>query len=780
MTRATRRDQNVRMRLPSRSLIVTAVVLALVASACTGDDDDTTSTTATTDETTADTEASADDGTAELDGEGLTIGFIRPPAGLFDSLGAAQAGALALAADDIAAGGGVLGGPLTVVEGLPEPARGAELVFDDLVDDGINLIVGPSSSEEARLIIPKIPAADAVVCGASTTAPGLPELPEADGRFVRTSFDDNVVALHAFDRIRERTASIVSRPPQVTLVVRGDAYGDGISSSLAGLLNLVGTEVAVDRYVPEDVLAEGLGERVAALGGDLVVIIGLEEGPRNSRLMQEAGVDPTKMIGLDGLATSRFGAKAGLENPIALDGLTVIGATGPIDFLTRLIDQDESREEVLYGAQAYDCAIAMALAVEAAESTDGAEVSAALREVTGGGTICTTYSTCAELLRAGADIDYDGPSGAVELTEEGEPGGGRFITAKLRGGAYDIVADLRIALEEIRDRVAPRLAGFIGDVQVALTQLGYYEGPINGVESDEFRAAVAAFQTDAGLEPTGELDAATIAAIQEALAEQGLLLDASISEVQQVLTELGYYSGPIDGNFTQELSDAIAAFQADLGVEPTGILDAATLRAIYEAGVQAGQEVEPPPTTTTIVATTIPTTTVPAPTTTAVAPTTTAVATTTTTVAVTASILDVLTAEPTFSELVTLLDTPGLEDVKAALADPSQSITLLAPTNDALPDDVGTTDPVELRRTLLYHGLNGAFDATLLTPGSYDTLLIDGAAPAATVQVSASGGSISVAGGSGSPVPIVDPNDLPATNGFVHALGGLLAPPPAP
>ena len=85
-----------------------------------------------------------------------------------------------------------------------------------------------------------------------------------------------------------------------------------------------------------------------------------------------------------------------------------------------------------------------------------------------------------------------------------------------------------------------------------------------------------------------------------------------------------------------------------------------------------------------------------------------------------------------------------------------------------------------MRRTLLYHGLSGAFDAALLTPGSYDTLLIDGGAPAATVQVNASGGSISVAGASGPPVPIVAPNDLPATNGFVHALGGVLAPPPAP
>ena len=768
------------MRIRTRSLLVSTVVLGLVASACTGDDDDAATTTTGAEE--EDTETEATEG-SDLDGDGLTIGFIRPPAGLFDLLGAAQAGALELAAEDIAVGGGVLGGPLTVVEGQPEPARGAELVFDDLVDDDIRLIVGPSSSDEARLIIPKIAGADAVVCGASTTAPGLPELPEAEGRFVRTSFDDNIVALHAFDRIRERTAAILDRPPKVSLVVRGDSYGDGISGTLAGLLGLVGTEVAVERYVPEDVLAEGLGDRVAALGGDIVIIVGLEESPRISRLMQEAGVDPTTMIGLDGLATPRFGAKAGIEEPNVLDGLTAIGATGPIDFLTRLAEMDESREEVLYGAQAYDCAISLALAVEAAGTTDGGAVSTALRDVTGDGTICTTYADCAELLRAGEDIDYDGPSGSVDLTDEGEPGGGRFITGKLSNGTFDIVSDLRIALEEIRDRVAPRLAGFIGDIQVALTQLGYYTGPINGAQNDEFTAAVAAFQTDAGLEPTGELDAATIAAIQDTLAEQGLLLGASVAEVQQVLTDLGYYTGPIDGRFTQDLSDAIAAFQTDLGLEPTGILDAATLRAIFAAGVKSGQEVVPPVTTTPPASTTTTTapastTTVPAATTT-VAATTTTVAATTTTAAVTASIYDVLATQPTFSELVALLDLPAYAAVKTVLSDPAQSITLLAPTNDALPDDIGSGDVAAVTRILLYHGLAGRFDAAALTPGTYDTLL-DDAGTIATVAVTASSGSISITDASGATVAVIAPNDLIASNGIVHALGGVLTPPAAP
>ena len=46
-----------------------------------------------------------------------------------------------------------------------------------------------------------------------------------------------------------------------------------------------------------------------------------------------------------------------------------------------------------------------------------------------------------------------------------------------------------------------------------------------------------------------------------------------------LMTELGFYTGPIDGVWNQELTDAIKALQRELGVPETGVLDAATLQA---------------------------------------------------------------------------------------------------------------------------------------------------------------------------------------------------------
>ena len=189
---------------------------------------------------------------------------------------------------------------------------------------------------------------------------------------------------------------------------------------------------------------------MVATDADLIVLIALEEGPRLAGVIQEAGGDPNDFLGLDGLATPRFGEKGNPQDPSTLDGTTVIGATGPISFLTRLVERPESEGEVLYGAQAYDCAISYALAAEATGGSDPEAISAALREVTSGGEICTTYAMCKEMIANGVDIDYDGPSGPIDLQEDGEPGGGRFITARSFDGTLHIVADLKIDLSELR------------------------------------------------------------------------------------------------------------------------------------------------------------------------------------------------------------------------------------------------------------------------------------------------------------------------------------------
>jgi ABC-type branched-subunit amino acid transport system substrate-binding protein len=81
------------------------------------------------------------------------------------------------------------------------------------------------------------------------------------------------------------------------------------------------------------------------------------------------------------------------------------------------IDLDDT---YAYGPEAYDSAIIIALAAQVAED-DGAAHAAEIVNVTKDGEKCNTFADCLALIEAGTDIDYDGVSGATDMSGNGEP-----------------------------------------------------------------------------------------------------------------------------------------------------------------------------------------------------------------------------------------------------------------------------------------------------------------------------------------------------------------------
>ena len=96
-------------------------------------------------------------------------------------------------------------------------------------------------------------------------------------------------------------------------------------------------------------------------------------------------------------------------------------------------------------------------------------------------------------------------------------------------------------------------------------------------------AAVEQLQTDSELPVTGLVDEATARALEEKLAAVGQQQSTQTVMLQTILSLAGYWDGPIDGVWTDELTQALMDFQAALGVEPTGVVDAATIAAFEQA-----------------------------------------------------------------------------------------------------------------------------------------------------------------------------------------------------
>ena len=101
-----------------------------------------------------------------------------------------------------------------------------------------------------------------------------------------------------------------------------------------------------------------------------------------------------------------------------------------------------------------------------------------------------------------------------------------------------------------------------------------------------------------GCRSTGTVDKATAAALESDLATQGGAAEqqsvATTAAVQQTLSLAGFWTGPVDGEWTPALTEALKAFQTELGVKPTGTVDAATIAALERAIAEAGEpELDP-------------------------------------------------------------------------------------------------------------------------------------------------------------------------------------------
>jgi hypothetical protein len=59
-----------------------------------------------------------------------------------------------------------------------------------------------------------------------------------------------------------------------------------------------------------------------------------------------------------------------------------------------------------------------------------------------------------------------------------------------------------------------------------------------------------------------------------------LLPDQVIVNVQKALKQLGYYTGDVNGSLGVNTRNALTAYQQDYGLDPTGVVDEATVRAL--------------------------------------------------------------------------------------------------------------------------------------------------------------------------------------------------------
>lgn len=165
-----------------------------------------------------------------------------------------------------------------------------------------------------------------------------------------------------------------------------------------------------------------------------------------------------------------------------------------------------------------------------------------------------------------------------------------------------LLVDAGCVTDEQKQQSEAAVSAYTTALQQDLADAGFYDGAVDGIYGPATVAAVEALQEASGLPVTGTVDRATAAALQaELVALGGAEAHESVATtaaVQQTLRLLGFWDGPVDGTWTPELTEAVKEFQTELGVEPTGEVDAATISAFEKALAELKETLSPTPTPT--------------------------------------------------------------------------------------------------------------------------------------------------------------------------------------
>lgn len=373
--------------------------------------------------------------------EGAKIGAAIPMTGALQTFGPTTLSGIQMAVDEVNAAGGVLGGELELVVGDTQtnPQAGVDAAKRLVTVDGVAGIVGALSSGVT------IPIASSV-----TSVEGIPQISTASTSPVITTLDDNDFLFRTtpHDAVQgELLARLVQEEgvDTVGIIYVNNDYGQGLAEAFRD--NYEGQITEMVAY--EEKQASYRGELSLAAGGgaDALILIGYpEEGIPILRQSLEEGYFEA-FIFTDGMKANDVVEAIGqkfLEGSFGTAPESVADAPAAArwrELYTQTVGELPTDRPFI--DTAYDAAMVLALAIEAAGSTDGTAIRDAIRKVSnppGTEILPGDFAKAKELIAAGEDIDYVGAAGSQDFDDAGDvPGtfghwvfeGGGVKTVKL-------------------------------------------------------------------------------------------------------------------------------------------------------------------------------------------------------------------------------------------------------------------------------------------------------------------------------------------------------------
>ncbi|MFI6331465.1 ABC transporter substrate-binding protein [Micromonospora chersina] len=227
------------------------------------------------------------------DGSPLVLGGLLPKTGDLALAYPPMAAGAVLAIREINAAGGVLGDPVTWVDGDdgtdPKVAKATVAAH---VQQGVHVIIGAGASGISRAVLPDVVAAGRILFSPSNTDAGLSTVDDK-GLYFRTAPPDSLQGRALADVI------LRDGPHKIAIVARKDSYGEGLQENVRAELEKAGMgadKVKLLSYVPPEgaspppVDFTAGAKEIKDYGADAVLLIGFGESAKVITDLADAGV----------------------------------------------------------------------------------------------------------------------------------------------------------------------------------------------------------------------------------------------------------------------------------------------------------------------------------------------------------------------------------------------------------------------------------------------------------------------------------------------------------
>jgi branched-chain amino acid transport system substrate-binding protein len=383
-----------------------------------------------------------EEATAPAGGEApidLQIGDIVPLTGTLDPFGPPGRKAADLAVDEIESAIDEAGVDHQVEiqheDDETDPQAGVAAARS-LTGDGATCLAGAWASGVTIPVARSVTSREEVLqISPASTSPQITELDD-DGLVNRTVAPDSFQAQVLADFMDQKLGGVDGQT--INIGAQNDAYGtefaEALSTELEALGATVNEPVIFDLEQPS---YDSEAQEITDGDPDGTAIITFPEtyatlGPALVR----NDLDTETTFITDGLADTTLPDEAGDEATEGLSG-TRPGTPGvrgeQVDAFDQLYNEAGGPERQTFDAQNFDAVILCYLAAVAAGSTEGTEMAAQVRSVTGPPGDQYTFEELPEAIEAlqrGDDIDYEGASGPIDMNEAGD------ATATV----YDVIA----------------------------------------------------------------------------------------------------------------------------------------------------------------------------------------------------------------------------------------------------------------------------------------------------------------------------------------------------